>query len=86
MVVQTSRTEMHELIDSLSDEELLAAKRYVEFLRSDYTDPLLWALDTAPEDDEPTTPEEEEGLAEAREDVRQGRTISLAEVKRRYLS
>lgn len=86
MVVQTSQAEMHELVDSLSDEELLAAKRYAEFLRSDDTDPLLWVLDTAPEDDEPTPPEEEHGLAEAREDVRQGRTISLAEVKRLFLS
>lgn len=85
MVVQTSRAEMHELVDSLSDEELMAAKRYVEFLRSDYTDPLLWALDTAPEDDEPTTPEEDAGAEEARQEYLRGETISLEELKRTLL-
>lgn len=85
MVVQTSRAEMHDLVDSLSEEELVAAKRYVSFLRSGYTDPLLWALDTAPEDDEPTTPEEDAGAKEAWQEYLRGETISLDEVKRTLL-
>ena len=86
MAVQTTRDEMHELIDALTDEELLVARRYIGFLRSGYTDMLQWVLDTAPEDDEPTTPEEDAGAAEAREDIRQGRTVSMEEVKRMLLT
>lgn len=84
VAAQTIRSELHEPIETWSEEELVAARRYVEFLRSGYTDMLSWVLDTAPEDDEPTTPEEEEGLAEAREDVRLGRTFSMDEVKRLF--
>jgi hypothetical protein len=85
MAVKTIRDEAHELVDALSDDELVAAHRYLGFLRSDYTDLLEWVLDTAPVDDEPTTPEEEAAVEEAREDVRQGRTIPFEEIKRRYL-
>lgn len=85
MVVQTSRAEMHELVDSLTEEELMEAKRYVGFLRSGYTDMLQWILDTAPEDDEPTTPEEDAGAAEAREQFRRGEGISAEEIKRTLL-
>lgn len=85
MVVQTSRAELHQLVDSLTDDELMATKRYVEFLRSDYTDPMLWALDTAPEDDEPTTPEEDAGAEEAWQEYLRGETVSLEEVKRTLL-
>jgi hypothetical protein len=80
------RDEVRELLEAMPEEELLATQRYIEFLRSGYTDPVLWLLDTAPEDDEPTTPEEEEAVAESREQIRRGETISMEEIKRRYLS
>ena len=86
MAVQTLRAELHDLVDALSEDDLLAAHRYLGFLRSGYTDLLQWVLDTAPEDDEPTTPEEEQAVAEAREDIRLGRTISMEEAKRLLLS
>jgi len=82
MAVKSSRAELHELVDTLSEEELAAARRYIEFLRSGYTDMLLWMLDNAPEDDEPTTPEEEQAVAEAREQIRGGETVSMEEAKR----
>ena len=85
MAVQTARAELHDLIDELTEEQLVEARRYVEFVKSGYTDLLSWVLDTAPVDDEPTTPEEEAAVEEAREDVRRGRTIPLEEVKRRLL-
>ena len=85
MAVQTARAELHDLIDSLSDEQVVEARRYVEFLRSGYTDMLSWVLDTAPLDDEPTTPEEEEAVAEAREALRRGETVSAEEAKRLLL-
>lgn len=40
-------------------------------------------LANAPIDDEPVTPEDATAIAEAREDLAQGRTIPLAEVRRR---
>ena len=48
MAVQTARAELHDLIDELSDEQLVEARRYVEFVKSGYTDLLSWVLDTAP--------------------------------------
>ena len=85
MAVQTARAELHDLIDTLSEEQLDRARRYVEFVKSGYTDMLSWVLDTAPVDDEPTTPEEEAEVEEARADIRRGHTIPLEEVKRRLL-
>jgi hypothetical protein len=40
-------------------------------------------LANAPIDDEPVTPEDAAAIAEAREDLAQGRTTPLAEVRRR---
>jgi hypothetical protein len=39
-------------------------------------------LDKAPLDDEPTTPEEDAGAREAREEIARGETISAEEIKR----
>ena len=85
MAVQTARAELHDLIDSLSDEQLVEARRYVEFIKSGYTDMRSWVLDTAPLDDEPTTPEEEDAVAEARAALRRGETVSAEEAKRLLL-
>jgi hypothetical protein len=82
----TVKDDLYQLIDALSEDDLIAAKRYLEYLRSGYSDPMLWALDTAPYDDEPTTPEEEEAVAEAREEIRRGETVSAEEAKRLLLS
>jgi hypothetical protein len=84
MSIQAERSEMHDLIETLTEEQLDAAKRYVEFVRSGYGDMLLWVLDTAPEDDEPVTPEEEAAIAEAREDIARGRVVSGEAIKRLY--
>ena len=45
-------------------------------------DPLIEFLDAAPEDEEPTTPDEEEGLGEARAQAERGETIPLEELRR----
>ena len=65
MAVQTARAELHDLIDEPTEEQLVEARRYVEFVKSGYTDMLSWVLNTAPEDDEPTTPEEDREAEEA---------------------
>ncbi len=81
----TVRDAVHQLVDGLQEDDLIAAQRYLEYLQSGYSDPMLWVLDTAPEDDEPTTPEDQAALAEAREHVRRGETLSAEEAKRRLL-
>lgn len=63
--VARERARIRRLVNALPDQELSAAGRYLEYLR-DMGDPLLRALRNAPFDDEPTTPEEEEAVAEAR--------------------
>ncbi len=46
-------------------------------------DPVRRALDNAPIDDEPETPEEAAAVAEARESVARGEVVSHEEMKRR---
>jgi len=85
MSIQAERSEMHDLIETLTEEQLVAAKRYVEFLRSGYTDMLEWVLDTAPEDDEASSPEEDAEAEQARQEYLRGETIPAEEVKRLLL-
>ena len=73
---------LHSLVDGLPESEVPAAERYLEYLRLAGTDPVLHALLTAPEDDEPETAEEREAVAEARQDIEEGRVFSVDEVKR----
>ena len=82
MIVATTRDELHRLVDALPDEDLADAGRYLASLQSGADDMLTWVLDNAPVDDEPTTPEEEALVEEARQEVRCGETISAEEAKR----
>lgn len=45
-------------------------------------DPVLYALENAPLDDEPETAEERASVARARDDVKHGRVFTTAELKR----
>jgi hypothetical protein len=80
-----TRTELHRMIDELPESELHAAARFLEFLR-EAGDPLLRALEAAPEDDEPLTPEDEAAIEEALEDVRAGRVVRHEDLWRRLES
>jgi hypothetical protein len=79
------RDEVREFLDTMPEEELIATKRYIEFLQSGYADMLQWLLDTAPEDDEPTIPEEDAAAAEAWAEFERGEGISADEIKRTLL-
>ena len=63
-----ARQALHVLVDELPEDELVAAKRFLEYLRQQTEDPLRSFLEAAPWDDEPLTEEDrvaiEEGLAE----------------------
>lgn len=77
-----TKQQIHALVDQLPEETLPAAEKLLRSLHDLPGGRFRWSLLLAPEDDEPLTPEEEEALAEAREDVRQGRTVSSEDVRR----
>jgi hypothetical protein len=75
-----AKERLYRLIDQIPEAEVHTAERFLEYLTT-ADDPVLRALMTAPEDDEPVTPEEEEAVREALEDIEAGRVHSLEEVK-----
>ena len=79
------RDEVRRLVDELPDSELPTARRLLEALHLLGRDPRQLALDLAPWDDEPTTPEEDAGVAVAYEELARGEVISAEEAKRRLL-
>jgi hypothetical protein len=76
-----AREQIHRLVDELPDDELDAARRYLQYLR-DQGDPFARLLANAPFDDEETTPEEDASTREAW-DQRQD-SISAEEARRKY--
>lgn len=78
----TSRRErLHRLVDDLHETELETVETFVDFVHG-RGDPLLRKLMNAPWDDEPVTPEEEEAVQEAYEDIDAGRVQTLEEVEK----
>ena len=79
------KDDLHRLVDELPTTELHGAKRYLEYLRN-MSDSLLQALMEAPEDDEPTTPEEEESVEQARQEYLRGEARPWADVREELAS
>ncbi len=77
----TTKERLHQLVDELSESEADDALRYVASRRED---PLVRRLDSAPLEDEEISPEEEAAAAEGRADIAAGRTVSHAEMLRKY--
>jgi hypothetical protein len=77
------RDNLHRLVDSLPESELVRAERVLEALRQ-VAEPPYRPLEEAPVDDEAETPEERAAVEEARSDVAGGRVISHGEAKRRW--
>lgn len=80
----TVKERLHRLVDELPEGEMHAAERFLEYLRSVGHEPLPRALETAPWDDEPETDAECAAVEEAYEDLRQGRVVTMEEVKREF--
>ena len=80
--MSVEREALRRLVDELPENELNAARRYLEFIRDRGKDPVRWALENAPYDDEPVTDEERERAAQADADFRAGRTTSMDALKR----
>jgi len=76
------RDEVHALVDALPESELPAVRRYLKSVATVPKDPLIRFFQDAPDEDEPISPEEERAVAEGREDIRLGRTVSMEEAKR----
>jgi hypothetical protein len=81
-IVSTAKEELHELVDDLPEAEVVAARRYLQYLR-DMRDPVLRSVQEASLDDEPVTAEEEAAVAVARAQVERGEVVSHDEMKRR---
>lgn len=77
----TTKEQLHHLVDQLPDPELEPAKRFLEYLR-DVGYPMLRILMNAPLDDEPSSPEEDEGAEEAWQEYQRGEARPWAEVRR----
>jgi len=73
-----AKDRLYRLVDQIPDGEVHTAERFLEYLA---VDAVLRSLINAPADDEPVTPDEEEAVREALEDVAAGRMHSLEEVK-----
>ncbi len=74
----TTKEALHGLIDELPEFVLSEVERYLTELRDDR---MLQVLMSAPYDDEPTTPEEDEGAREAWEEYLQGKARPWEEVR-----
>lgn len=75
----TTREKLHSIVDALPEEEVGPALRLIETQRHD---PVLQALASAPEDDEPWT--DEAAVAESRTDFASGDTVSHEEMLRKH--
>lgn len=80
-----AREALHQLAGVLPDDQIVRSSRFREALLSTARDDgAHHSLDTAPEDDEPETPEERSAVEEALRDLREGRTVPHAEIVRRW--
>ena len=76
-----SREPLYDLIDRIPEEELPAAKRFLEYL---LVNPAYRAALTAPPDDEPVTEADAAAIARARTEVRLGKVVSHDEILREF--
>lgn len=73
----TAKEKLLQRVQAFSEAEAADALRLLD----QRTDSLTRLLDSAPEDDEPTTPEEEALVQEARDEIARGEKISLDELR-----
>lgn len=76
------RHALHVLLDELPDDELTAAKRYLQYLRFRSKDPLRALLEEAPLDDEPVTEEDLAAIQEGFAEKARGEVVSHEEAER----
>lgn len=77
----TAKEQLRQTVEDLSEAEAQDALGFI-VRRRDKRDALAELLERAPLDDEPTTPEEDQGVREAKEQVARGEVISADEIRR----
>lgn len=75
----TAKEKLRQAVEELSEAE--AAEALEILVRRGERTSLDELLDNAPLDDEPETEEERQAVAEAREELRRGETVSLDEIR-----
>jgi len=73
-----TKADLHRLVDALPPDSVDAVGRWLERVSND---PMIAVLDAAPWDDEPSTPEEEAAVAEARTAIARGEGIGWDQAK-----
>lgn len=76
-----SRDTLHDLIDRIPEEELPAAKRFLEYLA---VSPAYRTALSAPVDDEPVTDGDVAAIARVRDEVRTGKVVTHEEILREF--
>lgn len=80
----TAKEKLRATVEELTETEAAATLDNVASRRDSDRDSLGELLENAPTDDEPTTPEEEQGLRETREQLARGEVISAEEIRREF--
>ncbi len=76
-----SRHTLHKLVDRISEEELAAAQRFLEYLA---ISPAYRAALSAPPDDEPVTEGDAAAIARAQEEIRTGKVVPHDDLLREF--
>ncbi|HEV2973807.1 MAG TPA: hypothetical protein VGX69_02290 [Solirubrobacteraceae bacterium] len=74
----TAKEKLRVVVEELSESE---AEGTLDYIASRRHDELGALLDSAPVDDEPSTPEEEAAVQTGREELARGETVSLDEIR-----
>ena len=77
----TAKEKLRQAVEDLTEAEAQDALGFIVRRRSE-RDALGELLENAPVDDEPATPEEEEGVREAKAQIERGELFSADEIKR----
>ena len=80
----TAKEKLRATVEELTETEAAVTLDNVASRRDGDRDSLGELLENAPIDDEPTTPEEEQGLRETREQLARGEVISAEEIRREF--
>jgi len=78
----TAKEKLREVVNHLSERDAEAALHFIDERRERGDDVVAAILDDAPIDDERATPEEEAGVAEARDEYEHGDVFEADEIKR----
>ena len=78
----TAKEQLRHAIDELTEAEAADTLEFLARRHHGDRDALDELLEQAPIDDEPTTPEEDEGARTAREQIGRGEVFSAEEIKR----